>query len=142
MPLGSQNGEPGDSGENVKSSSSWPSLRWSRARLLEALEMLSQRLGGEERRAVDAREHRVVGVAPPVRARDRLELEGAHVARGGRVRAPAQVGERAVGVERDLRDALVAYEGLDQLHRVVLGLAHEALECVAGRDVLTDERLV
>ena len=58
------------------------------------------------------------------------------------MRAPAEVRERAVGVERDRVHALVAHEVLDQLDLVVLALADEALERVAGGHVLALEGLV
>src|SRR5207244_2983226 len=71
--------------------------------LLDALEMLLQVGLGEEARAVDAREHRPRGVAAPVGARDRAQLERADRARAGRVRPAAEIREGAVGVQRDAR---------------------------------------
>src|ERR1700704_3500942 len=104
--------------------------------------MLVELLLRGEGRAEDARGHRVVGLSTPVRAGDGLELERADVTRRRRVRAAAEVGERPVGVERDRVDALVADEVLDELHLVVLPLANEALERVAGGDLLAFEWLV
>ena len=72
-----------------------------RARLLEALEMLLELGLREERGPVDAREHGARGVPAPVGAGDGLQLERADGCRRRRVRAAAEVGEGAVGVERD-----------------------------------------
>src|SRR6185503_234408 len=107
-----------------------------RLRLLQALEVLGQLLSGEEGRAVDAREHRATRVAAPVGARDRLQLERLDALRAGAVRAAAEVGERAVRVERDGLHAFSVDEVLDQLDLVRLVLAHEAPERLADRDVL------
>ncbi len=79
--------------------------------LLEALEVLRELRLGEERRPVDAREHRAARVPAPVGARDGLELEGLDALRRRRVRAPAEVRERAVRVERDGLDAAVRRPG-------------------------------
>src|SRR5207302_1068388 len=79
-----------------------------RPRLLEALEMLVEVLLGQERRAVDPRELLAVGVAAPVRAGERLQLERLDALGRRRVRAPAQVGEACVGIEADRVDALGA----------------------------------
>ena len=100
--------------------------------LLEALEVLLEVLLLEERGAVDAREHRAVGVAAPVGAGDRLQLDRADPAGGRRVRAAAEVEERAVLVEADGVDALVADEVLDQLDLVVLALLAEVLDRLRG----------
>ena len=59
----------------------------------------------------------------------------------GRVRAAAEVGERAVRVERDGVDALVADEVLDQLDLVRLVLRAEAVERLLDGHVLARERL-
>ena len=66
-----------------------------------------------------------LGVAAPVGAGDRGELERLDALGAGAVRAAAEVGERAVAVERDGLDALVADEVLDQLDLVVLALARK-----------------
>ena len=111
-----------------------------RACLLEALQVLREILLREERGAVDAGQHLAVRVAAPVRARDRLELERLHGLRGGSVRAAAEIGKRAVAVERD---ALLAAldQVLDQLDLVVLALLQEALQRVLRGHVLALERL-
>ena len=57
------------------------------ARQLEALEVLGERLLGEERGAVDARQHRPRRVPAPVGAGDRLQREGLDRAGVGGVRA-------------------------------------------------------
>jgi hypothetical protein len=113
-----------------------------RPRLLEPLQVELEVLLGMECGPVDAGEHLAVGVPAPVSARDRQQLERLHALGRRRVRAAAEVGEAVVGVERDRRDALVADQVLDQLDLVVLALAHEAVDRVAGGNVLAHERLV
>ena len=83
-----------------------------------------------------------VGVAAPVGAGDAGELERLDPLGGGRVRAAAEVGERAVAVERDRLHALVAHQVLDQLDLVGLALGLEALERLGHGHVLALERLV
>ncbi len=153
-PAGSQKAAPGEISENVNSPSSRPSLRWSRARACSRRSRCSRELGlGEERRAVDAREHRAVGVPAPVGAGDGLQLEGADRLRARGVRAAAEVGEGAVGVERDglqrdRRPALAvagrggAHEIVDQLDLVVLALGDEALARLRDGHVHAHEALV
>ena len=101
---------------------------------------------GEERSAVDAREHRAVRIPAPVGAGDGLQLERLDALRAGAVRAAAEVGERAVGVQADGVEWVggigVADEVLDQLHLVVLALGAEALERLVDADVLAHEALV
>jgi hypothetical protein len=58
------------------------------------------------------------------------------------VRAAAEVGEGAVGVERDRVDAVVADQVLDELDLVVLAFRAEALERLGDRDVLAHEGFV
>ena len=71
-------------------------------RLLEPRQVLLElRLAGEGR-AVDALEHRVALVAPPVGARDLEQLERADLVGALHVRPAAQVGEVAVPEDRDL----------------------------------------
>src|SRR5207244_1886914 len=65
-------------------------------RLLDPVQVLLELLLREERRAVDAREHRPVGVAAPVRAGDRRELDRLDALRPGTVRAAAEIDKRAV----------------------------------------------
>ena len=144
VPFGSQKAEPGDERrEKVNSSSSRAELAVvARPRLLELLEVRVEIGLLEEGRPVDAREHLAVGVAAPVGAGDRLQLDRADALGARRVRAAAQVGERAVGVERDGLDAVVADEVLDQLDLVVLALGAEALERLGDGHVLALERLV
>ncbi len=71
-----------------------------RLRLLDPLQVLLQIRLGEERSAVDTREHRPGRVTAPVGARDRLQLERADAAGARRVRPAAEVGERAIRVQR------------------------------------------
>ena len=78
-----------------------------------------------ERRAVDARQHRIVAVAAPIGARDLHQLEGvADLAGRGHVRAAAEV--EPVALEVDL-DRLVAGNGVDQLDLEGLALVAEHL---------------
>ena len=129
--------------ENVNRPSCGPRRRWSRARASSRRVQVRLQVGLRvEGRPVDAREHRAVGVAAPVRAGRGEQLERLDALRRRRVRAAAEVGERAVGVERDRVDPVVPDEVLDQLDLVVLVLALEALERLLGRDVLTLEVLV
>ncbi len=116
--------------------------------LLDPLEVLREFLLGEEGGAVDAREHRALGVPAPVGAGDGLQLERADGLRARRVRATAEVGERAVGVERDalkltrwVRVLRGGDEIVDQLDLVVLTFAGEALARLAGRHIAALERL-
>ena len=69
-----------------------------------------------------------LGVAAPVGAGDDCQLERLDPLGARAVRAAAEVGERAVAVERDGLDALVADQVLDQLDLVVLALGAEALD--------------
>ena len=113
-----------------------------RPRLLEPAQVLLQLLLGVEGGAVDAREHLAARITAPVGAGDRQQLERLDALGGRRVRAAAEVRERAVGVERDVVDPGVLHQVLDQLDLVVLVLALEALERLLGRHVLARERLV
>ncbi len=111
------------------------------AGLLEALEVLGELGLLEERRAVDAGEHRAGGVAAPVGAGDGLQLERADRRCRGRVRSTAEVGERPVAVQAHGLDALGANEVLDELDLVGLVLGAEALDRLLDRHVLALERL-
>ncbi len=116
------------------------------AGLLETLEVLGELLLGEERRAVDAREHLTLGVATPVGAGRGQQLDGLDALRARPVRTAAEVGERAVGVEADRRQRRVGvgvvHQVLDELDLVVLLLGLEALERRLDADVLALEVLV
>src|SRR5207244_6053480 len=72
-------------------------------RLLEPPQMLVELLLREPRGAVDALEHRVALVAPPVGAGGREQLEVLHVRGRRHVRPAAEVDEVALPVERDAR---------------------------------------
>ena len=109
--------------------------------LLEQLLVRGEVLLGEERRPVDAREHRALGIPAPVGAGHRLQPEGLDRLSRRRVRPAAEVGERPVGVERDRLHAGVRDEIVDQLDLVVLLLGDEALTGHGDRDVLALERL-
>ena len=115
------------------------------AGLLEALEVLLQLGLGEEGRAVDAGEHRAIGVPAPVGAGERVQLEGADRLGGGGVGSAAEVGEGPVGVQRDRLQGMLgrggADEVVDQLDLVVLPLVREALTRLRDGDVLADELL-
>ncbi len=110
--------------------------------LLEPREVRVEILLREPRGAVDALQHRTVGVAPPVRAGDLHELERLHPPAVRKVRAAAQVRERARRVCGDLG---VIGEFTDELELVrligedLLGLGtreHAAVErLLRGDDV-------
>ncbi len=98
-------------------------------RLLEPLQVRVEVGLGEERRAVDPRQLRVVLVAAPVRAGEAGELDRLDRLRVLEVRAAAEVGEVALRVERDL-----ALGRVDELDLVVLALlGEELLRLVARR---------
>ena len=99
-------------------------------------------------RAVDALEHLVLLVAAPVRARHVHQLEGVRLdlLRAFHVRAAAQVRERIVLVDRDLRLLLeriavliqsAFFQPFDQFQLV--GLVLEDLARLIGRDDLLHE---
>ena len=124
MPSGSQNGIPGDSGPQAEQPQLGPEAAVvARAGLLEQALVLLQVGLREERRPVDPAQHLPGLVAAPVGARDRGQLERLDPLGRRPVRAEAEVGERAVAVERDGLDPLVADQVLDQLDlvRLVLG---------------------
>ena len=102
-----------------------------RAGLLEPLEVRVEVLLAEERRPVDPRQLRVLLVAAPVGAGERGELERLDRRRGLQVRAAAEVGEVALGVERDR-----ALGGVDELDLVLLALGREPRPRLVGRDLL------
>ena len=78
-----------------------------------------------ERRAVDARQHRIVAVAAPIGARHLHQLEGvADLAGRGHVRAAAEIEPVALVVDLD---RLVAGNGVDQLDLEGLALVAEHL---------------
>ena len=68
---------------------------------LQPLKVLTQRVLGLPRRAVDALKHLVVLVAAPVGARYAHQFERRHLAGRRNVRPPAQIDERVVGVRGD-----------------------------------------
>ena len=116
--LGEEEGEPGalvEDGEQVQlpaQAAVVPLLG-----LLQALEIGVQGFLVEEGGAVNALEHLVVLVAPPVGAGDAGELKGLHLAGGGQMGPGAQVGKVALAVEGDHR---VLGQVLNQLHLVGL----------------------
>ena len=99
-------------------------------RLLDALEMRVEIGLVEERRAVDARQHRAVRVAAPVGAGERGELERLDRLRRLQVRAAAEVDEAVLLVERDL---LALGQRLGDLDLVRLALRREARHGVLAR---------
>ena len=81
-----------------------------------------------ECRAVDARQHRIVGIAAPIGARHLHQLEGvADLAGRGHVRAAAEI--EPVALKIDL-DRLVAGDGVDQFDLEGLALVAEHLFCL------------
>ena len=93
-----------------------------------------------ECRAVDPRQHRIVAVAAPIRARDLHQLERiADLAGGRHVRPAAEI--EPVALEIDL-DRLVAGNGVDQLDLEVLALVAEHLLGLLAAPHFLGERLV
>ena len=82
--------------------------------LFEEGEVLLERLLVGECGAVDARQHLVAFVPPPVRPGEAQELEGLDLARRGKVRPAAEVREGALGIHAHL----VVADGLEKLHLV------------------------
>jgi len=108
--------------------------------LLDEGEVLLHLFGCREPRPVNALEHLVVLVAPPVGARHVEELEGLDLSRRGDVRAAAQVGEVSLGVEAHRPD--IGGQVLDQLHLVGLALLFEKLDRLFAADLTAREGLV
>ncbi len=98
---------------------------------------VEQRFLGE-RDAVDAGQHLVLLVAAPVGSGHRGQLDGLDGARVGDMRTAAQVGEAAVGIERD---GAVLQIG-DQFDLVGVVLLGEGLQRVGLRDLRADQRLL
>ena len=109
-------------------------------RFLHLVQIVVEVLLGEERRAVDALQLRILLVAQPVRAGDVEQLERLDAPGGRDVRPAAEVGELAGLVDRDL---LVGRgELLDEvaLHEVAFRL--EALQAFLARQKLARVRQV
>jgi hypothetical protein len=83
-------------------------------RLLQPPEVSIELLLRRPRRTVDAGEHRVLLVTPPVGPRYVLQLESAEPARTGDVRAAAKIEEISLFVDRDL----TVFQALDYLRFV------------------------
>ncbi|MDF9793714.1 hypothetical protein M2440_004415 [Methylorubrum extorquens] len=90
--------------------------------------------------AVDARQHRVVGIAPPIGARDLHQLEGrADLAGRGHVRAAAEVEPLALAVDLQI---LARRNRIDQLDLVALALlGEERFDVVTLPDFLREGRV-
>ena len=99
------------------------------------LELLVVRPGG----AVDALEHLVPRIAPPVGARDLEQLEGTDPAGGRQVRPAAEIDEVSLPVEGD---GLALRNRRDQLRLVELAHVLEHLDRVVARPDLALHRLV
>ena len=106
-------------------------------RLLEPPQMLVELLLREPRGAVDALEHRVALVAPPVGAGGREELEVLHVRGRGHVRPAAEVDEVALPVERDARRR----DPFEDLHLERLTALAEEADRFLTRHLLPLERI-
>ena len=93
-----------------------------------------------KRRAVDARQHRIVAVAAPIGARDLHQLERiADLAGRSHMRAAAEI--EPVALEVDL-DRLVAGNGVDQFDLEGLALVAEHLLGLLARPDFLGERFV
>ena len=121
--------------------------------LLQAVEVILERLLRLPRRAVDALQHRALLVATPIGARDLLQLEVAEPAGRRDVRADAHVDELvgvAIGADRVAGDLAgvelvggAAARGLDALDDLALvRLVGEQLQRLLGRHLGAHERLV
>jgi hypothetical protein len=109
-------------------------------RLLQPGDVALQFLLVVPRRAVDARQHRVPRVAPPVGAGDLHQLEGvADLARRSHVRPAAKVEPVALPVNLDL---LIRRNGVDQLDLEHLALVGEDVFGVLARPDFLRERSV
>ena len=102
-----------------------------RPRLLQPLEVGVEILLGEERGAVDPGQLRVRRVAAPVRACQRGELDRLDRRRVLQMGPAAEIGEGALGVERDR-----ALRGADELDLVRLPFRLESGDGVSGGDLL------
>ena len=102
-----------------------------RLRLLEPLEIGVEVGLRVEGGAVDPRQLRVLLVAAPVGACERGQLDRLDRLRVLQVRAAAEIGELALGVQRDL-----AFGRVDELDLVRLALRLEAPLRLVGRDLL------
>src|SRR5262249_713885 len=104
--------------------------------LLDALQVGVEFLPGRPRRAVDALQHLVAGVAPPVRAGDARELEGPDPRRARHGRPTTETHELALPIDRH---DLVGWEAFDDLHLVVLAEVAEHPDRLGARDDLADD---
>jgi hypothetical protein len=91
------------------------------------------------RGAVDALEHLVLRVAPPVGAGDFHQLEDLELARRRHVRTAAEVGKPPFGIERDV---LLGRDRRNDLGLVVLAESLEVRDRVVPRHELAGDRLV
>ena len=111
-------------------------------RLLDPLQVGLEVGLGEEGGAVDPGQHPAALVTSPVGAGERIQLQRLDPPGRGTMRAPAEVLEGPVAIQRDRLDALVADQVLDQLDLVVLVLPAEQLDRLAGRQLAPLEGLV
>ena len=105
-------------------------------RLFEHLEILVHLVLLGECRAVDTGEHLLLFVAAPVCARDGDELERLDLARGGKVRSAAEVGECALLIEADLLALGKVLNEFDLVRLMIL--AHERDRLLAGEREAAD----
>ena len=108
-------------------------------RFFEHREILVHLLFFRERRAVDSGKHFLLFVAAPIRARDGNKLERLDLPRRRQMRSAAQIGERALFVERNF---LVCGKILYQLHFIIFAeLVHEGDRLVAGQCETLDRQI-
>src|SRR5262249_47085605 len=110
-------------------------------RLLQPVQVVLELVLRRPRRAIDALEHRLVGIPAPISARDLLQLERlAYLARRGHVRAAAEIQPFALLVDLDV---LPLGDGVDQLDLEVLAaLLEEVLGLLAAPDLLGERRIL
>ena len=120
MPFGCQSGEPGERSEMWRGRAPARAVGGRGASPPRAARGMRRGRPGEEGRAVDPRQLRVVLVAAPVRTGEPRQLHRLDRLRVLEVRAAAEVGEVALRVERD-----VSLRRVDELDLVVLALLGE-----------------
>ena len=131
-PWGARRASPASARRSGTGRAARPSRRWSRARACSSRSRCASRsFWRVERRPVDPRELGVRAVAAPVRAGERGELDRLDRRARLQVRPAAQIGEGALGVQRD-----PAFGGADELDLVRLLLRLEPRDRGVGRDLL------
>ena len=106
-------------------------------RLCTDEEIVVKILLAEECRRIDTLQHLILGVAAPVSASDRHQLERLHLAGGLQMRARAEIREVTLFIERD---RFLLRQVFDQHDLVVLAFILEILERFIARQHLLHQR--